>query len=143
LLPLPNSKVSQNVAQVTVKSRELVRDLEAKVSITTNLSLNRELQLIVGEFVQQELIPESRLWFLCQSAALNRAALQSSATIHLATHTLVDSRDGTKYTIQVAHSASLLLSMILVYGWQQRLLCMAHLIGADTLPSKDQLDTNL
>lgn len=56
---------------------------------------------------------------------------------------LVDSRDGTKYTVQVAHSASLLLSMILVYGWQQRLLCMAHLIGADTLPSKDQLDTNL
>uniref|UniRef100_A0A0R3S2L9 VWFD domain-containing protein n=1 Tax=Elaeophora elaphi TaxID=1147741 RepID=A0A0R3S2L9_9BILA len=143
LLPLPNSKVSQGVAQVTVKSHELDGDLKAKVSITTNLSLNRELQLIVGEFVQQELIPDSRLWFLCQSAALNRAGLQSSATIHLATHTLVDSRDGTKYTVQVAHSASLLLSMILVYGWQQRLLCMAHLIGADTLPSKDQLDTNL
>lgn len=54
-----------------------------------SLSVNRELQLIVGEFVQQELIPESRLWFLCQSASLNRAALQSSATIHLATHTFV------------------------------------------------------
>ncbi|VDO15434.1 unnamed protein product, partial [Brugia timori] len=61
LLPFPNSKISQNVAQVTVKSRESDKNLKAKVSVTTNLSLNRELQLIVGEFVQQELIPDSRL----------------------------------------------------------------------------------
>jgi hypothetical protein len=33
--------------------------------------------------------------------------------------------------------------MILVFGTEQRLLCMAHLIGADSLPSKDQLDPNL
>jgi hypothetical protein len=34
-------------------------------------------------------------------------------------------------------------AMILVFGTEQRLLCMAHLIGADSLPSKDQLDSNL
>jgi len=33
--------------------------------------------------------------------------------------------------------------MILVFGTEQRLLCMAHLIGADSLPSKQQLDENL
>lgn len=56
---------------------------------------------------------------------------------------LIDYRDGMKYTVQVVHSASLLLSMIIVYGCEQKLLCMSHLVGADTLPSKDQLDTNL
>jgi hypothetical protein len=56
---------------------------------------------------------------------------------------LMDGRDGAKYTVQVCHSASLLLSMILVYGRDQRLLAMAHLIGADSLPARDQLDPNL
>ena len=56
---------------------------------------------------------------------------------------MVDTRDGAKYTVQVVHSAPLLLSMILVYGREQRLLSMAHLIGADSLPSRDQLDNNL
>ena len=41
------------------------------------------------------------------------------------------------------HCAQSLLSMILVYGKDQRLLAMAHLIAADCLPSKDQLDHNL
>ena len=56
---------------------------------------------------------------------------------------LVDTRDGAKYTVQVMHSAAALLSMILVYGKDQRLLAMSHLIAADCLPSKDQLDHNL
>lgn len=55
----------------------------------------------------------------------------------------MDARDGAKYTVQVVHSAPMLLSMILVYGKDQRLLAMAHLIGADSLPAKDQLDPNL
>lgn len=29
---------------------------------------------------------------------------------------MVDTRDGAKYTVQIVHSAPLLLSMILVYG---------------------------
>lgn len=55
----------------------------------------------------------------------------------------MDIRDGAKFTVQVVHNANMLLSMILVYGAEQRLLCMAHLIGADSLPSKEQLDSNL
>ncbi len=47
------------------------------------------------------------------------------------------------YTTQVVHSGQLLLSMILVYGKHQRLLAMAHLIGPDCLPCRNQLDTNL
>lgn len=57
--------------------------------IIYSLSLNSELQLIVGKFIQQELIPESHLWFLCQSAALNRANFQTSGSIHIATHMFV------------------------------------------------------
>ncbi|VDK49775.1 unnamed protein product [Gongylonema pulchrum] len=89
LLPALDTKISQNIAQITVRSRESDGSHTAKVNITTTLSLNRELLLIAGEFVQQELIPDSRLWFLCQSASLNRAALQSQATVHMATHTFV------------------------------------------------------
>lgn len=37
--------------------------------------------------MQQELIPDSRLWFLCQSSTLNRSALQPQAVVHKATHT--------------------------------------------------------
>ncbi|VDM24562.1 unnamed protein product [Toxocara canis] len=143
LLPPSNSKTSQNVAQINMRCREGDGDYSAKVNVTTSLSLNRELQLVAGEFMQHELVPESRLWFLCQAGALNRAALQPQTVVHLATHTLVDSRDGARYMVQIVHSASLLLSIILVYGREQRLLCMAHLVGADSLPSRDQLDPNL
>jgi hypothetical protein len=80
---------------------------------------------------------------LCQTAALNRTALQPGATAFVATHTLIDIRDGAKFIVQIVHSASMLLSMVLVYGTEQRLLCMTHLIGADSLPSKEQLDSNL
>lgn len=105
--------------------------------------MNRELELIAGEYIEQPLEPNSRLWTLCQSAALNRTALQPGATAFVATHTLIDVRDGAKYIVQIVHSASMLLSMVLVYGTEQRLLCMTHLIGADSLPSKEQLDSNL
>lgn len=87
--------------------------------------------------------PNSRLWTLCQSAALNRTALQPGATAFVATHTLIDIRDGAKFIVQIVHSASMLLSMVLVYGTEQRLLCMTHLVGADSLPSREQLDSNL
>uniref|UniRef100_A0A0M3HR55 SHR-BD domain-containing protein n=1 Tax=Ascaris lumbricoides TaxID=6252 RepID=A0A0M3HR55_ASCLU len=143
LLPPSNSKTSQNIAQINMRSREGDGDYAAKVNVTTSLSLNRELQLIAGEFMQHELVPDSRLWFLCQAGALNRSALQPQTIVHMATHTLVDSRDGARYTVQIVHSAALLLSVILVFGREQRLLCMAHLVGADSLPSRDQLDPNL
>jgi hypothetical protein len=58
-------------------------------------------------------------------------------------YSLIDTRDHAKYTVQVIHSASTVLSMILVYGKDQRLLAMSHLIAADCLPSKEQLDHNL
>jgi hypothetical protein len=56
---------------------------------------------------------------------------------------LLDARDLAKYTVQVVHSAPMLLSMILVYGKDQRLLAMSHLISADSLPTRDQLDQTL
>lgn len=56
---------------------------------------------------------------------------------------LIDVRDGVKYIVQVVHNAPLLLSMILVYDSEQRLLSQSHLIGADSLPSSEQLDSNL
>jgi hypothetical protein len=126
-----------------LESPDRERDFKAKVNVTTSISLNRELELIAGEFIEQTLEPDSRLWTLCQSAALNRAALQPGATVYVATHTLIDVRDGAKFIAQIVHSAQMLLSMVLVYGNEQRLLCMSHLIGADSLPSKDQLDPNL
>ena len=63
------------------------RELRAKVNVTTSISLNRELELIAGEFIEQSLEPDSRLWTLCQSAALNRTALTPGATVYVATHT--------------------------------------------------------
>ncbi|PIO55286.1 hypothetical protein TELCIR_23328, partial [Teladorsagia circumcincta] len=107
------------------------------------VTLSRELQLIAGEFMEHQVQSDSHLSYLCQCAALNRGGLTPTTTVHIATHSVVDTRDGAKYTVQVVHSAALLLSMILVYGREQRLLAMAHLIGADSLPSRDQLDSNL
>uniref|UniRef100_A0AC34RP08 Uncharacterized protein n=1 Tax=Panagrolaimus sp. JU765 TaxID=591449 RepID=A0AC34RP08_9BILA len=143
LLPPPNAKTAQTITQMFLENVDRDRELRAKVNVTTNISLNRELELIAGEFIEQSLEQESRLWTLCQSAALNRSALVPGATVYVATHTLIDVRDGAKYIAQIVHSAQMLLSMVLVYGTEQRLLCMSHLIGADSLPSKDQLDGNL
>ncbi|VDM59654.1 unnamed protein product [Angiostrongylus costaricensis] len=143
LLPPMNSKSAHNVAEVCLRSKDIDKEMTAKVTVTTSVTLNRELQLIAGDFMEHQLQSDSHLSYLCQCASLNRSALTPSTTIHIATHSVVDTRDGAKYTVQVAHSAALLLSMILVYGREQRLLVMAHLIGADSLPSRDQLDNNL
>lgn len=61
--------------------------MNAKVTVITSISLNREMELIAGDYVEQTLEPNSRLWTLCQSAALNRCALQPGATAYVATHT--------------------------------------------------------
>uniref|UniRef100_A0A914CXE1 Uncharacterized protein n=1 Tax=Acrobeloides nanus TaxID=290746 RepID=A0A914CXE1_9BILA len=87
LLPPSNSKTAQNVMQMYLENVDLDRDLRAKVNVTTNISLNRELELIAGDYVEQALEPDSRLWTLCQSSALNRSALQPGATAFVATHT--------------------------------------------------------
>ncbi|KJH53574.1 hypothetical protein DICVIV_00319 [Dictyocaulus viviparus] len=143
LLPATNSKLAHNVAEVSLRCKDIDKEVTAKVSVTTSVTVNRELQLIAGDFVEHQLQSDSHLSYLCQCASLNRAGLTPSTTIHIATHSVVDTRDAEKYTVQVVHSASILLSMILVYGREQRLLAMAHLIGADSLPSRDQLDNNL
>ncbi|EYC04497.1 hypothetical protein Y032_0087g2046 [Ancylostoma ceylanicum] len=143
LLPPTNSKSAHNVADVSLRSKDTDPEMSARVSITTSVTLNRELQLIAGEFMEHQVQSDSHLSYLCQCAALNRGGLTPTTTVHIATHSVVDTRDGAKYTVQVVHSAALLLSMILVYGREQRLLAMAHLIGADSLPSRDQLDSNL
>ncbi|ETN86510.1 hypothetical protein NECAME_05914 [Necator americanus] len=166
LLPPTNSKSAHNVAEVCLKSKDVEPEMSARVSVTTSVTLNRELQLIAGEFMEHQVQSDSHLSYLCQCAALNRGGLTPTTTVHIATHStnvcysseknrshrpvetclifsVVDTRDGAKYTVQVVHSAALLLSMVLVYGREQRLLAMAHLIGADSLPSRDQLDSNL
>lgn len=56
-------------------------------NIIFSISLNRELELIAGDYVEQPLQPDTRLWTLCQSAALNRTALQPGAMAFVATHT--------------------------------------------------------
>ncbi|KAI6202965.1 hypothetical protein M3Y94_00502000 [Aphelenchoides besseyi] len=143
LLPPASTKTAQNVVQMNLENHNSERDLRAKVTVTTSISLNRELELVAGEFIETPLETDSRLWNLCQCAALNRTALQPGSTAFVATHTLLDVRDSATFTVQVLHSPSMLLSMILVYGTDQRLLAMGHLIGADSLPSKEQLDSNL
>jgi hypothetical protein len=88
LLPPSNSKLAQNVAHMTLKAKDADADvLKAKVNVTTSLSLNRELQLIVGEFVQQELVPNTRMWDMCAAAALNRCAVVPGQKVHVGTHT--------------------------------------------------------
>nr|CDJ80361.1 Protein of unknown function DUF1399 domain containing protein [Haemonchus contortus] len=143
LLPPTNSKSAHNVAEVCLRSRDTENEMTARVNVTISVTLSRELQLIAGDFMEHQVQSDSHLSYLCQCAALNRGALTPTTTVHIATHSVVDTRDGAKYTVQVVHSAALLLSMILVYGREQRLLAMAHLIGADSLPSRDQLDNNL
>ncbi|CAK5054407.1 unnamed protein product [Meloidogyne enterolobii] len=89
LLPLQissniNSKSSQNVVQLQLEN---VNGEHAKINITTSVSLNRELELQAGEYREQQLTTEdSRLWTLCQAAALNRAQLQPGAKIYVALH---------------------------------------------------------
>uniref|UniRef100_A0A1I7SDS2 AAA domain-containing protein n=1 Tax=Bursaphelenchus xylophilus TaxID=6326 RepID=A0A1I7SDS2_BURXY len=141
LIPGSNLKTVQN--HMPLESVNAERVMNAKVTVITSISLNREMELMAGDYVEQPIEPDSRLWTLCQSAALNRTALQPNAKAYVATHNLIDTRDGAKYFVQVVHNADMLLSMVLVYGAGQRLLCMAHLIGADSLPSKEQLDSNL
>ena len=52
-----------------------------------SISLNRELELLAGDYVEEQLQPDSRLWTLCQAAALNRSHLQPGVHIFVATHT--------------------------------------------------------
>lgn len=128
------------------------------MNISTTISLARELSINVGEFTQPPLVAGTRLYDMCQLGALHKHADNAPLpTASVATHTyvcahahpftsqhrLIDTRDQAKYTVQVIHSAAAVLSMILVYGKDQRLLAMAHLIAADCLPSKEQLDHNL
>jgi hypothetical protein len=53
----------------------------------SSISLNRELELIAGEYVEQPLQSDSRLWNLCASAALNRSQLHPDVRVFIATHT--------------------------------------------------------
>ncbi|VDL86455.1 unnamed protein product, partial [Nippostrongylus brasiliensis] len=123
LLPPASSKSAHNVAEVCLRSKDTDNEMTAKVNVTISVTLSRELQLIAGEFMEHQVKSDSHLSYLCQCAALNRGGMTPTTT--------------------VVHSAALLLSMILVYDREQRLLAMAHLIGADSLPSRDQLDNNL
>ncbi|VDL79693.1 unnamed protein product [Nippostrongylus brasiliensis] len=143
LLPPASSKSAHNVAEVCLRSKDTDNEMTAKVNVTISVTLSRELQLIAGEFMEHQVKSDSHLSYLCQCAALNRGGMTPTTTVHIASHSVIDTRDGAKYTVQVVHSAALLLSMILVYDREQRLLAMAHLIGADSLPSRDQLDNNL
>lgn len=74
-------------AKVVVTARYVIFILWQKIYLS--ISLNRELELIAGNYIEQTLKPDSRLWFLIQSAALNRTALQSQQAIQafVATHT--------------------------------------------------------
>ncbi|KAI6233015.1 hypothetical protein M3Y99_00962400 [Aphelenchoides fujianensis] len=135
LLPPAGSKNSQNVVQMNLENNSSERDLRRES--------DGHNELMAGEYLETPLEADSRLWNLCQCAALNRTALQPGSTVFVATHTLLDVRDSAQFTVQVLHSPSMLLSMVLVYGTDQRLLAMGHLIGADSLPSKDQLDSSL
>lgn len=89
LLPPSNSKLAQNIAHVQLRTKEGDGDLRARVNVTTTLSLSRELQLMVGEFVQQELIVHSRMWDMCHAGALNRCAVQPGHKVYVGTHTYV------------------------------------------------------
>lgn len=82
-----SSKTAPNGIQMSLESNNTDRELRAQVTLSTSISLNREMELIAGEYVEQTLEPSSRLWALCQSAALNRTALQPGATAFIATHT--------------------------------------------------------
>lgn len=75
LLPPSNSRAVQNVAQLSLYDKDGGENVRAKVGITTTLSLTRELQLSVGEFVQRELPPDSRLMELCKASALSKGPL--------------------------------------------------------------------
>lgn len=80
-------KTAQNTMQIQADGGTSERELAAKVTVITSISLNREMELVAGEYVEQPLEPGSRLWTLCQSAALNRTALQPGASAFVATHT--------------------------------------------------------
>ena len=45
-----------------------------------------------------------------------------------------------EYKVTVVHAAPNLLSLILVYDTNNRLLVMSHLVGPDTLPPKEYLE---
>ncbi|ETN80647.1 hypothetical protein NECAME_17989 [Necator americanus] len=51
-----------------------------------SVTLNRELQLIAGEFMEHQVQSDSHLSYLCQCAALNRGGLTPTTTVHIATH---------------------------------------------------------
>lgn len=112
LLPPTNSKSAHNVADVCLRSKDTDPEMSARVSITTrwtltlwllifdlfmtnvirevrafsSVTLNRELQLIAGEFMEHQVQSDSHLSYLCQCAALNRGGLTPTTTVHIATH---------------------------------------------------------
>lgn len=85
LLPPSNSKLAQNVAQMTLQCKDGT-GLKAKVSITTSISLTRELQLNVGEFIAQDLIPDTRLFDTCHVGSLNKGNMTQGRKVWVGTH---------------------------------------------------------
>jgi hypothetical protein len=100
LLPPSNSKLAQNVAHVSLRTKDgsvvngyPIMELRARVNITTNLSLARELSMTVGEFSSQELTNSSRLYDMCMIGALHKHNMKQ-ATAFVATHTYVTLTNG-------------------------------------------------
>lgn len=85
LLPPSNSKSAHNVAELQLKASK-DSEFTAKVNVTTSVNLNRELQLLVGDFVERQLSADSHLAYLAQCASLNRGALNANSTVHIASH---------------------------------------------------------
>uniref|UniRef100_A0A0N4ZFU5 SH3 domain-containing protein n=1 Tax=Parastrongyloides trichosuri TaxID=131310 RepID=A0A0N4ZFU5_PARTI len=149
LLPSPGFKPCQKNVQITLNSTSNNntntnnKEYVAKIIASCTVSLNRELELEAGEYIDTKINKDTRLWSFIHAGSLNKSSLESEIQVSMATHRLVDHRDGARYIVQIIHSAPLLLSMIIVYDAEQRLLSMAHLIGSDSLPCKGQLDNNL
>uniref|UniRef100_A0A0K0FY40 ApaG domain-containing protein n=1 Tax=Strongyloides venezuelensis TaxID=75913 RepID=A0A0K0FY40_STRVS len=146
LLPSPGYKACQKNVQITLTSSNnsnIGKEYVAKINASCTVSLNRELELEAGDYIDTKIKNDSRLWSFIHAASLNKSVLENEVQVSMATHRLVDHRDGATYIVQIVHSATYLLSMIIVYDSEQRLLSMAHLIGSDSLPCKGQLDANL
>lgn len=115
LLPPSNSKSAHNVAELQLKASK-DSDLTAKVNVTTSVNLNRELQLLVGDFMERQLSGDSHLAYLAQCASLNRGNLNPNSTVHVASHRYSKaSRNSSKYRFQHGR-----------HSWRYQVHCPSH-----------------
>ncbi|VDP22009.1 unnamed protein product [Soboliphyme baturini] len=142
---------TKNVISIDLGAEKTSADLpplKSSLGLTTHLSVNIKLELIAGSFNKLFFNVLSETHKLCRAFSLNMKGLEEAKFVLAACHRfflnrVISSKESLCYNVNVIHSAKGLLSAVLVFDSQERLIASSHLLGPGSIPTKSQLEEHL